>query len=162
MKKSSAILLAALLAAIFGGVVGSNLLQNPTFTTQGPLNLFVDPAGNDAGTCLGTGIAACATIQGAVNLVPKRIRHPVTVTVASTYSGAGAYVEGFSYEPGVSPTSGAYLLVIGTFTNFAPATGSATGTVTSATAGPNPNTWNTITVNGAGWTSSNLRGQLIE
>src|ERR1700730_5312964 len=65
--------------------------------TDADLNLYVDTAGNDANDCTGPGASACATIQGAVDKVPKRIRHNVTITVGIGHF-AGAVIEGFSVE----------------------------------------------------------------
>jgi hypothetical protein len=74
--------------------------------TDADLNLYVDLAGNDANDCTGPGASACRTIQGAVDKVPKRIRHNVTITVGVGHF-VGAVIEGFSVESSHRPGSGA-------------------------------------------------------
>lgn len=130
--------------------------------TTAALNLYVDTTGNDANDCTASGASACLTIQGAVNKVPKRLLHAVDIAVgAGTFAGGGAYVEGFSCEPGASASTGGYLRIHGTLATATVATGTATGTATSGTASSG-NTGTILTDSGQSWTVDDLRGKLLE
>jgi hypothetical protein len=131
---------------ILSGLILLGLVVVPRGTpfgayTTSPLNLYVATTGNDSNPCLNA-TAPCATIQGAVDKVPKAIRHPVTVTLASGTYANGAYVEGFSCPytsslSGASPTStqSPWLQINGTQIAATLSQGLQTGTVASATAG---------------------------
>lgn len=128
-----------------------------TAATGAALNLFVATTGSDTNDCFTSG-TPCLTIQAAVNKVPRRITHPVTITVAAGTYANGVYIEGFSFEPSVD-ANGAYLQLQGTMST-ASHTGTMTGTAASATQGTG-NTWGTFTVTAAGWTVSDLRGLIL-
>jgi len=105
-------LLASPMAIAGGGGAGS---ERGAFT-DADLNLYVETAGNDANDCTAPGAFACRTIQGAIDKVPKRIRHKVTITVGKG-EFAGAVIEGFSVESSHQPTTGAGLDIRGTMVN---------------------------------------------
>lgn len=137
-----------------------NFLRIPQYQTTRALNLFVDSAGSDTNPCTASGAAsACATFQHAYSLVPKLVRHPVTITMA-TGNYTGGWVDGYTFDP-ADVTNGAYINVVGTYVNATLATGSATGTAASGTAGT-ANTWGTMTVTAAGFTVNNLKGYELE
>ena len=107
--------------------------------TDADLDLYVDLAVNDSSDCTGPGASACRTIQGAVDKVPKRIRHNVTITVGIGHF-AGAVIEGFSVESSHRPGSGAGagLDIRGTMVNLKDeevAPGPVTGTATNCDGG---------------------------
>jgi len=56
--------------------------------TTAALTLYVDTAGSDSNACTASGASACLTVQGALGKIPKRIKHPVTINIASgTFDG---------------------------------------------------------------------------
>lgn len=126
--------------------------------TTAALNLYLDPAGNDSFSCTKAD-AGCLTPQGVAGKIPKLVRHPVNVySAAGSYPGL--YMYGYECDPaGVS--DGAYINWAGTLTNFAPATGTATGTFSSGSQGTTI-TFGTATDSAQSWTSNNLKGQLLE
>lgn len=128
--------------------------------TEADLQLYVDPLGSDTGTCTSTGAGACLTIPGAINKIPKVLRHRGRVTVAAG-SFAGFAVSGFSSDFGIQRTTGG-LLIEGTLAaSTGLASGSATGTATGGTAGTDA-THGTLVDGAATWTVDNLRGRFIE
>lgn len=135
-------------------------LTSTVWATTAPLNLFVSSTGNDSGACTSSG-SPCLTIQGALNQVPRMVRHPVEITVGpGTF--AGASIEGFTFDRSNSATASAWIRINGTLVTATPATGSATGTVTSGTIGAWSNgTVNTASVTAAGWTSNDFQGKLL-
>lgn len=130
-----------------------NFVPQSQYATSAALALFVDPTGNDNGTCLASGTSACATPAGAIARIPYRVRHAVTVTIAAgTY--ANLKIQNLSVE------TGGTLTFNGPSTNFAPATGTATGSLTAVS-----NTVNaapTVTDSAQSWTTDNLRGRFLE
>lgn len=141
-------------------VTRGNFLLIPSYQTTAALNLFVDgSAGSDTNPCTASGASACATIQAAYNKIPKLVRHPVNVTVA-TGNYVGAYLMDYGFDP-VSLTNGAYIQTTGTLITATISTGSATGTATAGTAG-STTTFGTLTDSGQTWTVNNLAGFIIE
>lgn len=99
--------------------------------TTGPIILFVGTNGSDSNS--GTDVnAPCLTIQGALNKLPKKIKHPVTINVAAGTYGA-FLASGFQILPADNYlTDTSYLHIKGTMVQCVPAsTGSATGTLSS-------------------------------
>ena len=137
-----------------------NFLRNPQYATQSALTLYVDPTGSDANPCTASGTAACLTLQAANNKIPKLVRHPVTVNVATgNYAGLG--VNGFSFDA-ADVTNGAYINWVGTLITATVATGTATGTATGGTAGSTTGpVFGTLTDTGQAWTVDNLKGKII-
>lgn len=130
------------------------------FETLAAMNLFVSTTGNDSNSCTSSGAGACLTIQGALNKVPKIIRHAVNISVG-TGNFAGAYFDGFSIINDLNaPTTGAYVEIDGTTTAFAVATGTSTGTATAGSAGSG-STFGTLTDGAQTWTANDLRGKLL-
>ncbi len=128
-----------------------------TGTATGALTFYVDPTGNDANQCTSTGTAACLTIQGAVNKVPKLLQDLITINVAAG-SYAGFIVSGFTMNPAVQKTGG--IFINGTLATVTPATGPGTGTATAGTAGTNT-TYGTLTDSTQTWTVNDLRGKWV-
>lgn len=129
--------------------------------TTAAADYFVETTGSDTNDCK-TVPTACLTIQGALKKVPKRIAHPVTITVGAGSFGC-AYLSDYHFDPpALGAATGAYLLLQGTLATSTLATGSATGTSTAA-AGPtfNPMTFGTITDTGQAWTVNDLRGRFV-
>lgn len=133
---------------------------NVVQATTAALTLYVDPTGSDSNDCTSTGAGACLTIQGAVNKSPKYLRHGVVVNVAAGTYGC-FYVTGFVCDTGVqSTTGGLFVDAFAAFANSTLATGSATGTATSSTAG-SATTFGTLTDSGATWTVNDLKGRFV-
>lgn len=128
------------------------------FQTTGNMQLYVDVAGNDAKPCTGTGANACLTLQGALNKVPPRVRHPVNIDMG-VGAFAGAVVSGFTFSP-VSQLDGGFLRVRGTLQGATVATGTNSGTATAGTAGSNQ-TFGTLTDGAQTWTVNDLKGKLV-
>lgn len=128
-------------------------------TTGAALTLYVDPTGNDANECSASGTSACATIQGAINKIPKVIRHNITINVAAgTYTGA--IISGFTMDSSMSTTGG--LLISGTrATSTGLISGTATGTATSGTNGDSTITFGTLVDTTQTWTTNDLRGRFL-
>lgn len=144
-----------------GVITRGDLAKRRELVTFGPLDLYVETTGNDANDCQSPA-TPCLTIQGALEKVPKRIRHPVNITVGQG-TFAGAVIDSFEIEGGTPPsyTSGAWLKLQGILINFTPATGSATGTATGGTSGSG-STFGTLVDSSQTWTPNNLRGRLVE
>ena len=135
-----------------------NFLRVPQYETTAALTLYVDPTGSDSNACTASGASACLTLQAAVNKIPKLVRHPVTVNVASgNYTGLSIF--GYRFDPLVT-ANGAYINFIGTMTTATVATGTATGTATAGTAGSGT-TFGTLTDSGQSWTTNDLIGKLL-
>lgn len=125
--------------------------------TSAAMTLYVDAAGSDSND--GSIGSPFLTIQKAIDMVPKRIRHPVTINVGAG-NFKGAYISGFCFEYAANPALGNWIEINGTLAT-ASATGLMTGPVASSTAGSGA-TWGTVTVTGAGWTVNALSGKLFQ
>lgn len=125
--------------------------------TTAALNLFVATTGLDTNTCT-TALAPCLTIRGALNKVPLRIAHAVTITVAAG-TFVGAIASGFTVES-PDPDGASYLLVQGTMIAATVATGTASGTATSGTAVSGA-TLATLTDTSQAWTVDDLKGTMV-
>lgn len=140
----------------FPGGVGSSS------STSGAMNLYVETTGNDSASCTSV-LAPCLTIQGAVDKIPKLVKHPVVVTVGAGTFTTGANISGFAFDTGQTAARQASITVQGTFSNFTPATGTATGTLTAAAnASATTVTWSTWTDNTQSWTVNDLIGKVVE
>lgn len=142
--------------------------------TGAATTLFVATSGNDANNC--TNISTpCLTIQGAVNQLPKVIKHSYVISVAAGTYSKGAYISGFQFDVGqYTPVQGIgpLLKIVGTQAGYTPDAGASSGLIASATPGdigpmfannpgagsPALSNWATITVSGAGWAAHNLKG----
>lgn len=100
------------------------------------------------------------TIQKAVDQLPRFINHEVVISVgAGTF--AGFVVDGFLFKS--IKDAGGSLTIRGTLQLATLASGLNTGTIVSATAGTtSTTTWGTFSVTGAGWTTDDLRGRLVQ
>jgi hypothetical protein len=123
--------------------------QEMVGATTGVLVLYVDTAlGDDTNDCLSSGAGACATIQSAIDRVPKYVNHNVSVFVAGgTY--ATAYISGFVIR------NSATFFVRGVLVNSTTlATGTATGTADGGTT-------TTCVDSGQTWTVDDVIGHLV-
>jgi len=89
-----------------------------------------------------------ATIQAALDTLPKIVSHIITIDVA-----AGSY-QGFGVE-GFDATYPGYLMVRGVQGLVTPTSGPASGTATSGSA-------DTLTLTGAGWTTDDFVGKFCK
>lgn len=121
-------------------------LRKGDLYTTGVVTLYVDPAGNDAKLCQGTGTAACKTLAGALAKLPPNLKHNVTINVAAgTYTlTSTTAIDGFWMAEGVSLT----IQGSTSYTTFTPPSGNAGGTVTSFAAQVFPTSRATITDSG--------------
>ncbi|WP_224373253.1 hypothetical protein, partial [Hyalangium versicolor] len=124
------------------------------------MTFYVSTSGNDSFECT-SWARACATIQSAVDRVPKRLRHPVTINVSTGTFAAGAWLSGFLPDTPADASQGSYLIVSGSLTPATLASGSATGTLTAVSVGSGA-TWTTLTDSGQSWSAGALRGKFIE
>ncbi len=140
---------AGLLRTVNGQVTASAQLS-----TTAAITLYVNGStGSDSNS--GTIGSPFATIPAAVDALPEFIRHACLISVA-TGNYAGAKISK-TLKPGGT------LQVQGTHQAATLASGLQTGTVASATAGSTAITgWSTVTVTGAGWTASDLRGRWLK
>lgn len=164
MKLLLTLLLLPSLALAFGERVrsgGSGDVTAASLATQAAISLYVDSTGSDSNVCTASGVSACLTIQGALAKLPKLIRHPVSITVGGG-TFAGAFVQGFTFDATHDPTSGAHLYIQGTRETAAVATGTATGTLTAASAGTaSTTTRGTATDGSQSWTVNDLKGKWL-
>lgn len=124
-----------------------------------PLTIFVDSvSGLDVNP--GTVEAPLKTVQNALSRLPKKIRHPITISLAAgNYDGFAINDFDIDYA---DPTLGAFLMITGTLANSTVATGTATGTVTSAVQGVNStNTYAVVNDTAQTWTVDDLKGKFF-
>jgi len=162
MKRSLAIavLLASVAVAQDLAPTQGDLAKNSQLTNTVTLNLFVDGTlGSDSNACTASGASACATIQAAINKIPKRMQQPANVTIASG-NYTGAYIYNFQQEGNVTPANGAFMTIAGTLITATPTTGPATGTFTSTTCNTG-SAFDVFTLSTATWTASDLRRFLL-
>lgn len=133
-------------------------LKKRQYQTYAAMTLYVDPTGSDSNACTSSGTDACLTLQGAINKIPPNIHHIITINVAAGTYASTVRIAGFSFTP-ASGTFAQILLEGAALGNITPATGSATGTIStiSATANPLP----VITDSSGTWTTNNLRGYFL-
>lgn len=125
--------------------------------TTAPLTYYVETTGNDSNDGLSVG-TAFATIQKAIDSVPKKVRHAVNINVGSG-NFAGFMMNGYSIDY-VDYTTASFIMMTGTMINATLATGAATGTVSSVTGGVFASgTYTTITDTTQSWTVNDLRGK---
>lgn len=151
---------AALAQGFGGGLRTGVLVGTRTRETTGALTYYVETTGSDGNNC-NSAPTPCLTIQGALNKVPKTLRHPTTISVGLGTFSAGAYIDGFLSDSELNdPNSGAFLTISGTLQNATLATGTATGTATSGTAG-SVGVYGTMTHTGQVWTINDLKGKIL-
>lgn len=159
MRNFALVLLLIAFGAEAQGVAQTGALRSRQYRTFANLNLFVDAAsGSDSTACTATGVGACATIQGALAKMPRRLCNRGTISVAAG-SYTGFVVSGFTQDQCDQNTQGG-LLIQGTLANITPTTGSATGTATSGTAGSG-STFGTLTDSTQSWTVNDLVGNFV-
>lgn len=142
------------------GTVDGGVPANGIQQTMGVITLFVQPdGGSNNNSCVDGGTLACSSLEGALAKVPKFLRHLVDITLEDNLSHTGANISGFTCSPEV-PVDGGYLRIHGNSVNATVATGSATGTVTSATQGSNQ-TFGTLVDSTQTWTSNDLKGKWV-
>lgn len=110
---------------------------------------YVDPTGRDTNACTASGRSACATVNGALAKLPFSIQHAQTVNIA-----AGTYSETIVLS---KQLLAALTFTGAALTNVTPTTGTATGSVTSAS-GVVPHT---ITDSTQTWTTDNFIGRFM-
>ncbi len=136
-------------------------LRTRQYQTYAALSLYVDPTGNDGNACTSTGTDACLTLSGALSKVPRNVRHNVTVGVAAGTYTETFRVQGFNIEAGPGVGTQPVLTVAGTISTFSPATGSATGTVTSYTGNLATGAHAILNDTTQTWTVDDLRGRFV-
>lgn len=136
-----------------GGAAAGDVTDNPTYATQAALTYYVATTGSDNNP--GTEAAPFLTVQKAIDVLPKQIRHAVTINVGAG-SFTGANITGFTVE------QGGWIKVTGTLI-ASTITGLQTGNPsTTATTGSNATgSWGNLSVAGAGWTTDALRSKFV-
>lgn len=151
-------LISALVLAGEPQVTRGDALKRREYQTYAAVTLYVDPTGSDSNACTASGTSACLTLQGALNKLPRFIRNNVTVNVAAgTYVGNWQAV--FTMEVGASAAIPSFNVTGPSMSTFTPATGSATGTLTSVSQQAVP--LSTLADTGQSWTVNDLRGRFI-
>jgi len=130
------------------------------YKSIGTSTVYVSSTGSNSNP--GTLSAPFLTIQGALNSLPKYLKHKTIVQV-----GAGAFagfmIQGFQFDYTDSLTIGDWLQVSGQLVTATLGQGTATGTATSGTAGTFfSSTWGTLTDTTNNWSVDALRGLLLE
>ncbi len=160
------LLLSGLLAAAAQAQVSSTVpgVKLSDLQTLGPTSVFISTTGNDKRNCKSyvtdggtnplTCVAPCApclTFAGALSKLPKDIRHDVLVLPApGTYTvTAPVEVQGFHVAANAS------FAIRGSWQNFTPDAGTATGTLTATDAGTWPE-YATLTDSAQTWVAGNL------
>ena len=138
---------------------GSWQLVDDDGVTTAAMTLHVESAGSDA-TADGSVSLPFATIQAALDFVPKRIKHPVVIEIGAG-NFAGFSLNSFAFMKPASSAAGAYLTIKGTYVAATAATGSSSGTATSGGAGTAGVSGGTLTKTSAGWTVNNFAGKLL-
>lgn len=165
MSRLVAFILSLVSAASFAAppptVPFSQYYRKSETATQGTLSLYVDPAGSNGNDCLAAN-RACATVQGAFDKIPHIVRHSVTVNLSAGTHAGGAILANKVIEYSAAAAVPSPGITIKGELIAATKDGLMSGTVTSATASTlATNTWATLTVTGAGWTTNQLRGMLL-
>jgi hypothetical protein len=112
--------------------------------TDRAITFYVSSGGSDTNDCLTVG-NACLTVQEAVDRVPRRIQHDVTINVGSG-SFAGFDANGLNIDGGVLTIEGEL--------DAPTMDGSSSGTTTGGDT-------DTCTDTLAGWTTNQLRGEFV-
>lgn len=151
------------------------LIEGCTTEVQGDAVLYVDSAGDDDNDCTGTGMEACATVQGALDKLGKDVAGNVMVYVAAGDYGCYS-VSGFRFDPqaqsvyenGAYPggpvPGGASISLQGTMTTSTLTSGDPTGTVTSSSAGSVTGlglVLTKMTDSNQSWTTDDLKGRYL-
>jgi hypothetical protein len=129
--------------------------------TTANLTLYVNAATGNDGNDGKTPTTAFLTIQKAIDSLPDRIRHRVSINVAAG-NYAGFSIIGFIIDPAAGVTT-CGITILGAYTNASVATGTATGTFTSTTTGSSATvTYTVLGDTGQNWTVNDLRGKVLE
>lgn len=144
-----------------GVVTRGGALKKRQYQTYAAMTLYVDPTGSDSNPCTAAGTAACLTLQGVWNKLPRIIRHDITVNVAAGSYTSTSRLEGLQWSTtATSGILGSSIFVEGpALVDVTPTTGSATGTITSVTAVGI--SLPTVTDTAATWTVDDLRGYFL-
>lgn len=136
-------------------------LKKRQYQTYGNMTLYVDPTGRDSGACTGTGTSACATVQGALDKLPRFLRHNVVINIAAGTYASAINLSGFTFVP-TGSTFATLTLQGSTWSNITPATGTATGTLTGVVASTTtPMTFSVVTDSTQTWTPGELKGSYL-
>lgn len=148
-----------------GGIYTPKINGVPVETTA-VVSLFVNPTGSDTANCTDVS-TPCATINGALARLPRFLKHNVTVTLEpGTYTLASSQtIDAIGMADNVS------LTIAGStaWTQWTPATGTATGTLTGFTpiafparaiATDSAQTWPAATPTGAA-AALGIRGRFV-
>jgi len=128
----------------------------------GPLSLYLSPTGSDTNS--GTASSPLATFAGVRNLLRstyREIGYTVTVNPAAGNYAAGPVITGLTFVP-ADENLPCGIFVNGPWATVTPTTGSATGTLTSVTAGTSaPAVPTVVTDSGASWTVNDFADKFL-
>lgn len=136
------------------------------YATQHAATYYVTTTGNDGWDCL-SALTACASIQGAIDRLPRRIRHRIDISIGPGTWASGAVIEGYTIEADRLATVGSYygggkIVVSGTMDLATVASGSASFTATAVTVGSGSTlSWGSIVATGANWTPHDLKNKIL-
>lgn len=127
--------------------------------TTAPITLYVESTGKN--TNPGTQALPFLTVQAALDSVPKRLRHLVTIKIGiGTF--AGFSVQGFTVDP-ADGTAVCGLDIQGTLITATATTGTASGTATSGVAtNITTDVMSQLVDAGQTWTINEHKGKLLE
>lgn len=131
---------------------------NVVQATTGGMELYVDPTGSDSNSCTAPGTGACLTPQAAWNLIPKMVRHGVTIH-ASAGNYPGFIASGFFFDNSVQQIDGG-ITFDGAMATSTGLSGPATGTFSSA-AQTSGAAFATGTDSTQTWAANELTGRFI-
>jgi hypothetical protein len=129
--------------------------------TTAAATLYVETTGSDA-TGDGSVGAPFATIQAALDSLPKFLRHLVDIRIGLG-NFVGFWVHGFVTDPAI-PGNMCGLRIRGTLADATLSTGTASGTISAVATGAAVSdvTFSTVTDSTQSWTVDELKGLLLE
>lgn len=135
----------------------SVLLEASEATPQA-MTLYVATTGDDGNP--GSEAQPLKTIQAAINKIPQQVRHPVSINIGAG-NFEGFYLNDFDINYLDQATAG-FIMLTGTMQDVVPATGTATGTVSSAVQGAfATNTYVVVNDASQNWTVNDLVGKMF-
>lgn len=138
----------------FDGGIWTNTINGAPHAaaeTVADMTLYISPDGGNSGSC--TQAAPCQTLNGALRLVPKKLRHTVTVYAApGLYPPEYSVIDDFYLDRGALVIEGAWQTATGIDG------GSTSGTLTSVSM---TNPFNTITDATQTWGTDTAKGKFV-
>lgn len=158
-----------------GGMESGSGVTRAEYQTTSAIALGVNPDGGQASGCAAASSSTgdCRTIAAALGSLPKSLRDTALISVdAGTFQGAFTFsgFQSYTIDAGASNSAAtpsgnnAFIRITGAaWQAFTPATGTATGTVTSSTAASTTTGDPFVITDSAGtWTTGDLVGAFLQ